>query len=343
MAAALTPQKQQQPQQQQPGSVAGSPGSRGRGGSPTSFALPDAEVDDDEHQPLVNARGPGGSAAGSRGTGGTQSASDKSPAKTHMHAGQRGGRVAALLKWGLLAALVGGVLFGLSKLMANPELIQAVLDGAKAHPGTVIPLYMLANFAAPLAVLPGGVFQVLAGAIWGIPLGFAITGPITFAAYVAAFALGRVALRRRLSEYMTANVPSFPAIQAAILAEGWSLVLMLRLSPVLPDALMNYALSLTSISLGVYAACTGAALVPWALFYLYIGSASSDIVATLSGGGSSGGSGGDDAGGAAWVNYAAGGASLLFGGVAVVYLSKVIKKAVDRAAHDRAATGTSHD
>lgn len=33
----------------------------------------------------------------------------------------------------------------------------------------------------------------------------------------------------------------------------------------------------------VYAGCTGSALVPWSLMYLYLGSASSDIVATLSG------------------------------------------------------------
>lgn len=51
---------------------------------------------------------------------------------------------------------------------AYAGITQAVLDGAKAHPGKVIPLYILSNFLAPLAVLPGGPFQVwMCGFGWG--------------------------------------------------------------------------------------------------------------------------------------------------------------------------------
>ncbi|KAG1678481.1 hypothetical protein FOA52_014512 [Chlamydomonas sp. UWO 241] len=250
-------------------------------------------------------------------------------------------RAVVVAKYVLLAGLVGAVLFGMQKLMANPELIQAVLDGAKEHPAQVIPLYMLANFAAPLAVLPGGPFQLLAGAIWGVPLGFAVTVPITFAAYVAAFVVGRRYLQARLTSTITANFPSFPAIQAAILSEGWSLVLMLRLSPVLPDSVMNYALSLTSVSLGVFCFATGSALIPWSLVYLYLGSASKDIVAMISGGGSKephgGGDDPDADGGTDWVSLIAGGASLALAVGAVAYLARVVKKAVDKAERDMAS------
>jgi uncharacterized membrane protein YdjX (TVP38/TMEM64 family) len=50
---------------------------------------------------------------------------------------------------------------------------------------------------------------------------------------------------------------------------------MLRLSPVLPDSLMNYAMSLIgSLPFMVFAAATAVAMVPWVLLYVYLGSAS---------------------------------------------------------------------
>ena len=57
--------------------------------------------------------------------------------------------------------------------------------------------------------------------VWGLALGFTISGTASLAANLIAFSVGRHFFRERLSAYITANVPSFPAIQGAIVAEGW--------------------------------------------------------------------------------------------------------------------------
>ena len=109
---------------------------------------------------------------------------------------------------------------------------------------------------------------------------------------------------------------------------------MLRLSPVLPDSLMNYAMALTPISFDVFAAATAAAMGPWVLLYVYLGTASKNIVATLSGGGGGADDGGDDGsgrGGGGWLNTVLSVASIVMGISAVVYLGRVIKAAIAKA------------
>ena len=56
-------------------------------------------------------------------------------------------------------------------LSHHTALIHSFLDGAKEHPGSTVPLFVLLNLAAPLVFLPSAPFQLLAGAVWGVPLG----------------------------------------------------------------------------------------------------------------------------------------------------------------------------
>jgi hypothetical protein len=51
-------------------------------------------------------------------------------------------------------------------------------------------------------------------------------------------------------------------VEAAVAEEGWKMVLLLRLSPIIPFALLNYFLSLTSIPFWDYAWASGLGIVP---------------------------------------------------------------------------------
>ena len=107
---------------------------------------------------------------------------------------------------------------------------------------------------------------------------------------------------------------------------------MLRLSPVLPDSLMNYAMALTPISFDVFAAATAVAMGPWVLLYVYLGTASKNIVATLSGGGGADDGSNDGSGsGGGWLSTVLSVASIVMGISAVVYLGRVIKAAIAKA------------
>lgn len=52
------------------------------------------------------------------------------------------------------------------------------------------------------------------------------------------------------------------AIESAVKDEGWKMVMLLRLSPILPFALLNYGLSVTPISAWTYTWASAAGIIP---------------------------------------------------------------------------------
>lgn len=54
------------------------------------------------------------------------------------------------------------------------------------------------------------------------------------------------------------------AVEAAVAEEGWKMVVLLRLSPVIPFALLNYMLSLTAISFFDYTWASALGIIPGA-------------------------------------------------------------------------------
>ena len=56
--------------------------------------------------------------------------------------------------------------------------------------------------------------------------------------------------------------PCWQAVESAVAEEGWKMVLLLRLSPVIPFALLNYMLSLTPISFPDYAWTSAVGIIP---------------------------------------------------------------------------------
>jgi len=55
-------------------------------------------------------------------------------------------------------------------------------------------------------------------------------------------------LRGVVMGYLNTRFPKWAAVDAALSSEGWKLVTLLRLSPVVPWNVLNYALSVTGES-----------------------------------------------------------------------------------------------
>jgi uncharacterized membrane protein YdjX (TVP38/TMEM64 family) len=62
-----------------------------------------------------------------------------------------------------------------------------------------------------------------------------------------AFLAGRFLLRSWVSKRVQ-DYPKFAAVDEAISQEGWKIVLLVRLSPVIPFNLLNYALAITDVT-----------------------------------------------------------------------------------------------
>ncbi len=67
-------------------------------------------------------------------------------------------------------------------------------------------------------------------------------------------------------------MPRARAIDRAVGRQGFKLVLLLRLSPIVPFNLLNYALSLSSVSPGRYVLASFIGMLPGTLLYVYLGS-----------------------------------------------------------------------
>ncbi len=135
--------------------------------------------------------------------------------------------------------------------------------------------------AATVAFAPGSILTLLAGAIFGIARGTVIVfaGATTGAAL--AFLVARH-LARSAIENKVARHPRFAAIDRAIGEQGGRIVFLLRLSPVFPFNLLNYALGLTKVRFADYVVAS-VGMIPGTLLYVYYGQAIGDVAALASG------------------------------------------------------------
>lgn len=128
-------------------------------------------------------------------------------------------------------------------------------------------IYVLATVAlapgAPLSIAGGLAFQW-----WGFPLvlGAAITGA------TLAFLSGRYLARSRV-EKMAEDYPKFKAVDSAVAEEGWKIVMLVRLSPVVPFNLQNYFFGSTEVTFLQYVWATAVGIIPGTAVYVYLGAA----------------------------------------------------------------------
>lgn len=104
-----------------------------------------------------------------------------------------------------------------------------------------------------------------------------IPGTITvlISATIAAcisFYIGRTILRGWASK-VTNDWPKWKAIDGAIAKQGFKVILLLRLSPLLPFALSNYLYGITSVDFASFFAATFLGFAPGTLGIVYAGSA----------------------------------------------------------------------
>jgi uncharacterized membrane protein YdjX (TVP38/TMEM64 family) len=170
-------------------------------------------------------------------------------------------------------------LFGLAVLVAIiaaayqfrdevPRLLQWLEDLGPWGPVLLAAAYVPATVLA----VPGSLITLGAGAAFGVVPGTVAVSVGSTLGAAAAFLIGRT-LARGWVERKVAGNPRFRAIDQAIGREGFKIVLLLRLSPVFPFNLLNYALGLTSVSFRSYLLASWIGMLPATVMYVYLGSA----------------------------------------------------------------------
>ena len=100
--------------------------------------------------------------------------------------------------------------------------------------------------AVPLSIAAG-----VAYGFWAVPLARHVAGPAAHRFY--------------------AHHPYFQAVDRAVSEEGWKVVGLLRLSPLLPFSLQSYILGVTSLGFTPFVLATFVGIIPGACLFVYIG------------------------------------------------------------------------
>lgn len=138
--------------------------------------------------------------------------------------------------------------------------------------GPLAPLgYVPFYVAGTLLFFPHPLLIVTAGALFGVPAGFALVSLSSMISAGGVFLAGRYLSRGWLQKKISSN-EKVKAIDEAVGREGWKMVALLRSTAVLPFSVMNYALGLSKISFRHYFLASWIGMMPGQLLYVYLGS-----------------------------------------------------------------------
>jgi uncharacterized membrane protein YdjX (TVP38/TMEM64 family) len=166
------------------------------------------------------------------------------------------------------AALFGTAIWTAFNLDAmDPEHIADAL----AKYGTLSPAaFAAARILGAVVLVPGSVLAIAAGILFGPIWGAVYNVLAATVGAVLAFAIARFVAPNWIERHVGNHV-RLEAMIEAIDAEGWHFVAFVRLVPIFPYNVLNYALGLTSIRLLPYTLATLICMIPVDLAYSYLG------------------------------------------------------------------------
>jgi uncharacterized membrane protein YdjX (TVP38/TMEM64 family)/rhodanese-related sulfurtransferase len=179
-----------------------------------------------------------------------------------------------LLRIGLVLLLIAGIGLAVSYRDAvNAEALQQWIDGF----GLAAPLiFMLIYAVGTVVFLPGSVLTLAGGAIFGPVWGtlYNLTGATVGA--TLAFLIARYLAADWAEQKSGGRIKQ---LKEGVESEGWRFVAFVRLVPLFPFNVLNYALGLTRIKLSHYIITSYLGMLPGAIAYTYLGYAGREAVA----------------------------------------------------------------
>lgn len=168
----------------------------------------------------------------------------------------------------VLAGVAAAVLWAaLNREQLDPQALDAWLSGM----GIWAPVVYVALYAAgTVAFLPGSLFALVGGALFGPVWGTVLN--LTGATIGASLAF--LVARYVASDWVARRAGGgLKRLIKGVEAEGWRFVAFVRLVPLFPFNLTNYVLGLTRIRLLTYVVTSLVCMVPGGIAYTWLGHA----------------------------------------------------------------------
>ncbi len=179
-----------------------------------------------------------------------------------------------LLTMGLLLAvpLLGSAAV-LGLLYEQPDLLRHLTLGQR------LLYFAVAGLLMATALTPTTFVAIITGFYFGW-----VGLPGMVAAYALAAAIGYELARRLDHGKLRAVLHHFPkadAVLAELQTQSWPLIVLTRLSPVLPFALMTFVLAIVGVARRRFLAASVLGMLPRSLFFYWLGTKAQDVLVLL--------------------------------------------------------------
>lgn len=231
-----------------------------------------------------------------------------------------------LIKLSLLGLLLAALLVTVALLPVR-EWTVAMVAWIRSLGTLGVVVYAIVYTLSPVIMFPASLLTLAAGFLYGPWWGTLLVSPASVVGSTLAFLLGRTVARERVKRQIQAN-SRFSAIDAAVEKTGLKVVFLLRLSPIFPFTLLNYALGLTKVRLRDYILGSFLGMLPGTFLYVYLGSSVANVTALTSGKAASGNA-------AEHLLFWGG---LLATALVVILVTRTARQALDRSLQDQSVS-----
>ncbi|GAB4544544.1 MAG: hypothetical protein Tsb0014_38550 [Pleurocapsa sp.] len=174
------------------------------------------------------------------------------------------------------------------------------------------PTFIIIYVITTLVGLPAIFLFLGAGSLFGFIPGLIIVSVADVLSVATCYLLGRTIGRKTVSK-LVAQRPQWKKLDRLVAQKGWKIVLLTRLSPIVPSNVLNYGFSLTKIHFWQYLFVSWLGMLPIIALYVYLASVGTNLV-----------TGNNDT-----QQIAASVLGFLTAGMAILYTSRLIRHALD--------------
>lgn len=244
----------------------------------------------------------------------------------NMRNDSTGSKYAAWIKPAIFI-VAAAVLIAATRLLPITEWLRSFLSTVEDW-GPLGPFILGGAYViACMILVPGWILTLGAGLLFGVVEGSIIVSISSTIGATGAFLVGRYAARDIVARRIAGNA-QFTALDQAIGRDGWKIIGLARLSPVVPFSILNYAFGLTRVSLKHFVLASWLGMLPGTVLFVYAGSVAGDL-ATI-------GRTDRERSNAEWALY---GLGLLVTIVVTVILTRIAHRALKESMTDAQANG----
>lgn len=162
------------------------------------------------------------------------------------------------------------------------EWVAYVVAWSGQHPIAGPIAYVACVVIATVLFVPGSVSIMVAGFLFGLVSGIVVAAIGTTLGAQCAFLAGRMGARSWVERRVASN-PRMTAIEKGLKEEAFLIVVLTRLSLIIPFNVLNYAYGVTSVTARTHLVATTIGMLPAVALYVYLGTLARDLGQILSG------------------------------------------------------------